>query len=94
MVDLTLLNGSSRFDNGAINVPSGSDDHWEIVCDEIIQGSRGLVAVSSKLGWFISGPVTVRESDSSTSHDHLVLTMQDPYEVGELSDDMGRLEQK
>ena len=35
----------------------GSDLYWQLVTGEIIRGQAGPVAVNTKLGWVLSGPV-------------------------------------
>ena len=83
-----------RRDNGSIDVLIGSDHYWEIVHDEIIRGSGGLVAVSSRLGWLISGPVTGEELDSNVSHTHLAVAIHGPTTLGEHSEGTSGLEQE
>ena len=43
----------------------GADYFFEIVTGEIRKGSAGPVAISSKLGWLISGPVDVAPKDAN-----------------------------
>ena len=43
--------------NEAIDVLIGSDYYWQIVIGEMQKGESGPVAVSSKLGWLLSGPL-------------------------------------
>jgi hypothetical protein len=43
--------------NEAIDVLIGSDYYWQIVIAEMQKGESGPVAVSSKLGWLLSGPL-------------------------------------
>ena len=83
-----------RRDNGSIDVLIGSDHYWEIVHDEIIRGSGGLVAVSSRLGWLISVPVTGEELDSNVSHTHLAVAIHGPTTLGEHSEGTSGLEQE
>ena len=40
-----------------IDLLIGSDYYWEFVTNEIIRADKGPVAVNSKFGWLISGPV-------------------------------------
>ena len=39
----------------------GSDFYWHFVGNEIRQADRGPVAISSKLGWLLSGPLSPTE---------------------------------
>lgn len=34
-----------------------SDVYWDIVTGEIIRGASGPVAINTKLGWVLSGPI-------------------------------------
>ena len=43
--------------NEEIDVLIGSDYYWEIVLGEMRKGESGPVAVSSRLGWLLSGPL-------------------------------------
>ena len=40
-----------------MDVRIGSDFYWQFVGSEIRQGNQGPVAVNSKLGWLLSGPL-------------------------------------
>jgi len=40
-----------------IDLLIGSDHYWDIVGEELIRTNRGPNAVSSKLGWLLSGPL-------------------------------------
>ena len=83
-----------RHADGTIDVLIGSDHYWEMVHDEIIRGSGGLVAVNSKLGWLISGPVVSQELDSNASHAYLAVAMQGPSSLEECSKGTSGLEQE
>ena len=52
--------------SGAIDVLLGADYFYEIVTGNIRKGSAGPVAISSKLGWLISGPIDVAPEDLQT----------------------------
>ena len=40
-----------------INVLIGSDFYWDFVSGDIRAGDEGPIAVKSKLGWLLSGPI-------------------------------------
>ncbi len=40
----------------------GSDYYWELATGRICRGNDGPVAVETKLGWVLSGPVPAVES--------------------------------
>ena len=54
--DLVLAD-SGTDDHGTIDVLVGSNYYWTIVTGDLRRGERGPVAVSSKFGWLLSGPV-------------------------------------
>ena len=54
---LELADESCTTDNESINLLIGSDYYWSVVTGETIVGDHGPVAVSSKLGWLVSGPL-------------------------------------
>ena len=43
--------------SGAIDVLICSDFYWNVVGKEVIRGDKGPIAVKSKLGWLVSGPI-------------------------------------
>ena len=65
------LNGLALADsvgvsNKLIDILIGADHYYDIVIGEVIRGSAGPVAIGSKLGWLLSGPVSFsndKESD-------------------------------
>ena len=42
----------------------GSDVYWDIVTGKIVRGRDGLVAVNTRLGWVLSGPVQTTDVTS------------------------------
>ena len=45
----------------------GSDFYWQLTTGEIIRGQTGPVAVNTKLGWVLSGPVNSNVEDDSNA---------------------------
>ena len=45
----------------------GSDLHWQLVTEKIIRGQAGPVAVETKLGWVLSGPVDSNMTDGNNA---------------------------
>ena len=56
--------GSSRLE---IDVLIGSDQYWQLVTGHIRRGSSGPIAVSTKLGWVLSGPVASTVHNASST---------------------------
>ena len=48
-----------------IDILIGADHHSDIVIGEVIRGSAGPVAISSKLGWLLSGRVSFSNNNES-----------------------------
>ena len=48
-----------------IDILIGADHYYDIVIGEVIRGSAGPVAISSKLGWLLSGPVSFSNDNES-----------------------------
>jgi len=54
LADSGELDSDSQIAN--IDLLIGSDHYWDVVTGDIVRGDGGLVAVSSKFGWLVSGP--------------------------------------
>ena len=63
------VTSESRFE---ISLLIGADYYWQLIQDEIVRGN-GPVAVKSKLGYLLSGPV--RSTSSSTSSTNILNVM-------------------
>ena len=58
-----------RMDNQEIDLLIGCDYYWSIVGDENIRcGKEGLVAVNSKLGWLLSGPMKEEKEEAFSAN--------------------------
>ena len=57
---------NSNSNNDSIDILVGADHYWDLVIGDIIHGRNGPTAVSSKLGWLLSGWSKQPQSDSST----------------------------
>ena len=53
---LTLADPPSKDDPGDIDMLIGSDFYWSSIGGEVKRGDHGPTAVSSRLGWILSGP--------------------------------------
>jgi hypothetical protein len=64
-----------------IDVLVGSDYYWSIVTGKILSGPSGPTAVDTRLGWILSGPVTLIDGcdDSAT----LTLAVNSPDQLDE-----------
>ena len=58
----------------SIDVLIGSDYYWQIVTGETVRGTEGPVAVSSSLGWLLSGPVSRPSSKKQGTVSNLAIS--------------------
>ena len=61
---LDLANRYSESEIPEIDLLIGSDTYWDIVTGEIVRGVHGLVAINTRLGWVLSGPVQTSDVTS------------------------------
>ena len=72
---------------GPIDILIGSDFYWTLVGEEIIRGDKGPIAVNSKLGWLVSGPVCgIPQSGSTISNLIMAETLDDSNGCNQLTD--------
>ena len=55
-------------DEGEPQILIGLDHYWTIVSGEVIQANSGPVAMYTKFGWVLSGPVSCLVHDLSVTH--------------------------
>ena len=71
LLELELVDVSTdEHVSDTIDMLIGSDHYWDVVTGDIVRSSEKLVAVSSKFGWLLSGPIhsVVKENDYSISN--------------------------
>ena len=61
-------------DSDAIDVLIGADHYWDIVTGDITREGDGPVAISSRLGWLLSGPARDQIDQFSCTSTYLGLT--------------------
>ena len=66
------LADNDQEDQSPIEVLIGSDCYWTIVTGQTIIGEQGPVALNSKLGWLLSGPLHSR-SEGVMTHSHVII---------------------
>ena len=72
LADRPPLDEASNSSDSSVDVLIGSDYYWDVVEGEIIRGAEGLVAVRSKFGWLLSGPVKSKDHEYVT-HSNVVI---------------------
>ena len=55
-----------------IDLLIGSDVHWDVVTGEVIKCDSGPVAVATRLGWVLSGPVESGKTNVSLNPSHAI----------------------
>ena len=63
LVGIDLAECPDSCANLEIYVLIGSDQYWELVSGGIRRGNSGPVAICTKLGWVLSGPISSRNHD-------------------------------
>ena len=56
-----------------IDILIGADVYWDIINDEVIRDGHGPIAVKSKFGWIVSGPVKVEKVNNPQVAANLVI---------------------
>ena len=64
---LRELDLADTLPDGELEILIGSDYYWKVVTGEVIQGSHGPVAIYTRLGWVLSGPVPHFDGSYSTN---------------------------
>ena len=61
-----------------IDVLIGPNYYWNIVTGDTIVGNHGPIAISSKLGWLVSGPLDSYNNGTFT-HSNLIVNGDSPF---------------
>ena len=61
---LALADEFNGQEHDSIDVLIGSDQHWSFITGETVRGDFGPTAISSKLGWLLSGPISGATTNS------------------------------
>jgi len=76
--DLTLAHPLTGNENFEISLLIGADHYWNFIGDHIIRGSNGPIAMQSKLGYLLSGPLpTPQTSFGNQAILHVAATCQE-----------------
>ena len=73
LADCQVNTRNSEQCESTIDILIGSDFYWDIVTREINRQENGLVAMKSKFGWLLSGPIKNPSENSSVTHSNLVV---------------------
>ena len=80
---LELADGNCDVTDDTIDLLIGSDYYWTVVMGEVLESEPGLVAVSSKLGWLVSGPLCDLTDSRSTHCNAIVANNELPCSVND-----------
>ena len=86
---LSSLNfADTHLSNTPLNVDMliGSDFYWQLTTGEVIRRQTGPVAINTKLGWVLSGPVITDETDDTVTAAMTVHMLQ----IGSCDDQLDR----
>ena len=67
LTDLDLAEQSDLADTLEVDMLIGSDSYWSVVTGRIICGADGPVAVETRIGWVLSGPLAISGHDGHES---------------------------
>ncbi len=57
---------------GEPDILIGSDYYWQLITGEVIHGNGGPIAVCTRLGWDLSGPVSLKMERSASLVTHVL----------------------
>ena len=66
LASLDLADFSDGTSSLEVDILIGSDYYWSLVTGEVCRGNSGPIAIHTKLGWVLSGPIPLRESEQSS----------------------------
>lgn len=72
-------------DNIDIDILVGSDQYWSLVSGRVVRGGHGPIAIETKLGWVLLGPVPegtqVNRQQSNIVTTHVLKSAVKPVDV-------------
>ena len=74
VTNLELADNSEDGSSIEVDILIGSDYYWQLTTGEVRRGNDGPVAVGTKLGWVLSGPVPVADHSLFTTTHTLRVT--------------------
>ena len=72
LANLDLANHTDGSSCLQVDILVGSDQYWTLATGETRRGSSGPVAIGTKLGWVLSGPVPTDSSSMGTSSVNII----------------------
>ena len=66
LASLDLADFADTSSNLEVDILIGSDYYWSLVTGEICCGDSGPIAIHTKLGWVLSGPIATTDSEQSS----------------------------
>ena len=76
-------------EHDSIDVLIGSDQYWNFITGETVRGDFGPAAVSSKLGWLLSGPISGATTNSvDTFTINLIISGESGRRISSVDDEL------
>ena len=72
---------NSENEKEPVDILVGSDRYWDLVSGDVIKGTEGPIAVKSKFGWLLSGPVKTPVNDDVNAVSYLCIEERSPLET-------------
>ena len=69
---------NSENEKEPVDILIGSDRYWDLVSGDIVKGTEGPIAVKSKFGWLLSGPVNTPANDKEVNNTISNLCIEEP----------------
>jgi hypothetical protein len=70
---LELADENEDNKDDTIDILIGADHYWDFITEDIVRGEGGPSAISSKLGWLLSGRTTQSSSNNHSTMSNLIL---------------------
>ena len=70
---LELADHNEASKDDTIDILIGADHYWDFITGDIVRGEGGPIAISSKLGWLLSGRTTQSSSNNHSTMSNLIL---------------------
>ena len=71
--DLDLADASSSEQSSDVDMLIGSNYYWDVIIGDLKRSGNRPVAVSSKFGWLLSGPVKSKRSEDGYTVTNFVI---------------------
>ena len=85
LTGLKLADYGTGEDSVEVDILVGSDQYWSLVSGRVVRGEHGPIAIETKLGWVLSGPIPeeiqVNRQQSNLVATHVLKSAVNPVDV-------------